>query len=134
MFKLNERLANDTFEVAEIANCKLLLLNDSRYPWLVLVPMQENVTELYQLSDEFNQKISKTINLIAQKISKEFKTDKINIGAIGNVVSQLHIHVLGRFKKDLAWPNPVWGHSPAVPYTPEQAQEQIAKIKKMLEI
>ncbi|MBQ4833903.1 HIT domain-containing protein [Pseudoalteromonas sp. MMG010] len=124
-FILAAPLARDCIELADWPLCKVLLLNDSQYPWFVLVPRQANLTEIIDLSAEdqivYLQESAKLSRLIMQV----FEPDKLNIAALGNVVPQLHIHHIARYKTDIAWPEPIWGKFPAIPYS----DEQVAKLK-----
>jgi len=127
-FNLDSRLQADTIKVAESPLCLLLLMNDSRYPWLILVPKQTNMREIYQLSDNDQITLQKESSLVAKTLMNSWPLDKINIGALGNIVSQLHIHHVGRRQDDPAWPGPVWGHSAAIPYGTEKQQNIIATL------
>jgi diadenosine tetraphosphate (Ap4A) HIT family hydrolase len=96
-------------------------MNDSRYPWLVLVPRVDNVAEWFELEPGLRQTLFEEVMLCGETL-KALGAYKINTGALGNVVRQLHVHILGRLENDPAWPGPVWGHSPALPYTEAAAQ------------
>ena len=116
MFQLHERLNADTHHVCDMALCRVLLMNDSRYTWLILVPMIDGAVEITDLSEDEQLTLMQEI-ASASKALQAIKTpDKINIGALGNLVPQLHIHVMARFTDDPAWPGSVWGHSAAVAY------------------
>ncbi|HAG53339.1 MAG TPA: HIT family protein [Alphaproteobacteria bacterium] len=134
MFKLDDRLANDTLELGKIGICKVLLSKDSNYPWIILVPELENTTEIHQLSTKQQIEVMQTITTIASKMETEFKADKINIGALGNVVKQLHIHIVARHETDIAWPGPIWGQHPAKAYTQEELTALAEKLTKLLEL
>ena len=116
-FQLDSRLRADTIKQGESQLNLLLLLNDQRYPWCILVPKVAGVTEIFQLSGVQQQQLMAESSELSKALTALFKPDKINIGALGNIVNQLHVHHLARFKKDPAWPGPVWGHSPAINYT-----------------
>ncbi|WP_135078376.1 HIT domain-containing protein [Terasakiella sp. SH-1] len=120
MFKLNERIDNDTFEICDLPLCTVRLMNDEQYPWLILVPKIANVSELHQLEMTDQQQLLLEINQASQVIEDLFTPTKINIASLGNMVSQLHIHVIGRFDSDIAWPGPVWGQHPPCPYADEE--------------
>ena len=124
-FTLDSRLQADTNILGESALNLLLLMNDSRYPWCILVPKQQGLQEIYQLSESDQFSLTKESSLLATVMMDLLPLDKMNIGALGNVVSQLHVHHVGRRKNDPAWPGPVWGHSPAIPYTSEGKQELV---------
>lgn len=129
MFELHERLAADTVEVGDLDVCKVLLMKNAYYPWLILVPRIEEVVELTDLEEEVRQLLMAEISDVSSVIQKKFSVDKINIGALGNMVPQLHIHVLGRFKTDPAWPGPVWGHPEVKAYS----EAEIAQLVKELQ-
>lgn len=132
MFKLDARLENDTIELGNIEFIKVLMSKDSNYPWLILVPEIADATELFDLDAQQQQLLMQTITKISKDMQVEFSADKINVGALGNVVKQLHIHIVARFETDIAWPGPIWGQHPAKPYTQEQLETQINKMKEML--
>lgn len=117
MFELDNRLVNDTVVVADCALCRVLLMNDSRYPWLILVPRVASVSEVFELTAEQQQQLWQETSAIAQRLKNEFQADKINIATLGNVVKQLHMHVVVRMQDDTAWPAPVWGNGVAQPYS-----------------
>jgi diadenosine tetraphosphate (Ap4A) HIT family hydrolase len=129
MFILHDQLAKDCIEVGDFELCKLLLLNDSQYPWLILVPKIAEVTEIFQLSESDQLLLLKESNAVAQTISDLFKADKINQAAIGNMVSQLHIHCIARFKVDVAWPKPVWGVKKSVPYSQNDLNNRLSLLR-----
>lgn len=109
MFKLDSKLQDDTFFVADLKLSRLLLMNNANYPWLILVPRQENLSELTDLSFEDQVEVLKEINKVCKILEKIFQPHKLNIANLGNVVRQLHIHVIARFENDLSFPKPVWG-------------------------
>lgn len=131
-FELNPRLAADTIEICDTQLCKLLLMNDSRFVWCILVPKVANAVEWHDL-EQANILFLEMLKV--SKIVKELEgIDKINIGSLGNVVRQLHIHVVGRKIGDAAWAGPVWGSGEAVPYQEEVAQDLIEKIRTALDV
>ena len=109
-FKLDERLEADCEFVANLGVCSLLLMNNASVPWFILVPSVVQATELTELPMEQQQQVLHEMNQVAAMITSLYNPVKLNIGALGNVVSQLHIHIIGRFTNDPAWPSPVWGH------------------------
>lgn len=125
-FTLDPRLAADTFEIADLALSRLLLMNDSRYPWLILVPRRPDLREIVDLDAPTRALLMEEIAAASRFIRALPGVEKINVGALGNVVSQLHVHVLGRAAGDPAWPGPVWGAGAALRYTPETAAALIA--------
>lgn len=128
MFKLDSRLEADTFEVCEYLDCKILLMNNSIVPWFIVVPFTDR-TEWYQLDDSQQYNINKIINKLSNFIVKEYKSDKLNIATIGNVVKQMHIHVVGRFENDPVWPAPVWGNIQSKPYIEQEKIKLLEKVK-----
>ncbi|MDB6444321.1 MAG: HIT domain-containing protein [Mesorhizobium sp.] len=120
MFALDPRLQQDTLPIGDFPLCRLLLSNDSNYPWFILVPRRENISELFQLDDTDQHRLWKETTMLAEVLKDCFDADKLNVATLGNVVSQLHMHVIVRKQDDAAWPAPVWGKHPARPYTAEQ--------------
>lgn len=132
MFTLHDRLKSDTIEIAEFRLSVALLMNDSSFPWLILVPMRDGVKEIHGLSKEDRAVLMEEIAFASNAIQKLFHTDKINVGALGNIVPQLHVHVIGRFKTDRAWPGPVWGTGPAVPYPQQELDRTLSLLRQSL--
>lgn len=127
-FQLHSRLQSDCIEIDRFTLSRLLLINDSQYPWFILVPERSNITEIYQLSEQEQVLLQRESSLLAKTLANIYHADKMNIAAIGNMVPQLHIHHIVRYKTDVAWPEPVWGKFEAIPYT----KVQIKKIKTEL--
>jgi len=119
-FSLHPQLAQDCFVLGKFDLSLLLLMNDSQYPWFILVPMRENIREIHHLSEDEQQQLMRESSTLAQAIEHAFQADKINVAALGNMVPQLHMHHIARFKEDAAWPKPVWGLLPAKPYTKDE--------------
>jgi diadenosine tetraphosphate (Ap4A) HIT family hydrolase len=115
-FALHPTLARDTIEVTRLPLCRVLLMRDRRFPWLILVPEREGVREIHELSPEDRVALIEEIALASEALQRLFQPDKVNVGALGNVVPQLHVHVVARFETDPAWPGPVWGSGAAEPY------------------
>lgn len=132
MFSLHPTLNSDTFHIVDLKLSTLLLMNDSNYPWLILVPRKEGAVEIIDLNFEEQLELLREINQVSSVLRKGFVVDKLNIAGLGNVVSQLHIHVIARKKDDKVFPKPVWGNAPAVPYKNSEAQELIKKIRGLL--
>jgi len=129
MFQLHPRLLQDSIAIGKFNLTELRLINDGQYPWFILVPMRSDISEIYQLSDIDQQLLQQESSLLTKILADLYKADKMNIAAIGNIVPQLHIHHIVRYKTDIAWPAPVWGKFDAVPYT----EQQIEKIKSEIE-
>jgi diadenosine tetraphosphate (Ap4A) HIT family hydrolase len=132
VFRLDERLRSDTFPVAAFALCRVLLMDNRLWPWLILAPEREDVREIHQLGEAESQALMTEIRRAASAIEALYSPDKINIGALGNVVPQLHIHVLGRREGDPAWPGPVWGSPRRERYAPAEAEAEAARIRAAL--
>ena len=133
MFRLDERLERDTVALAKFPLCQLLLMNDSQYPWFILVPQEAGLRELKELSVEQRRQYSLESDAICNLLQGEFAAEKLNVAALGNLVPQLHIHHIGRYAKDPAWPQPVWGVHPPVPYEPSALQERLQRTRVGLE-
>lgn len=132
MFQLDPKLLNNNLEIGRTPLCRLLLANDSRFPWLILVPAREGVTEIYQLSEADQQQLIRESSLLAQRLAEVFQAHKLNVAALGNLVPQLHIHHVVRYRTDSSWPSPIWGQGAPEPYTPDQLTEIRAKLKGAL--
>ncbi len=122
MFTLHERLRADTLDITRLRLSRVLLMNDSSFPWLILVPEREDIRELYDLDEKDRPVLIEEITLASRVIRHLYKPDKINIGALGNLVPQFHVHVIGRFESDRAWPGPVWGSGPSQPYEDDKRE------------
>ena len=132
MFKLNTQLQADTFEIGNLPLSRVLLMNDARYPWIILVPRIEGLKEIHQLTEDDQQQVLRESSRVSKFILENFPVFKMNVGVLGNIVSQLHVHHIGRNEKDPAWPGPVWGHSPAVAYTDDAARQVVELFKNEL--
>ena len=132
-FKLDQRLRNDCFILSESEQCVVLLMNNSLVPWFILVPKTDK-TELYQLDQAMQSKILDMTNQLSKFISEEFKPDKLNVATIGNIVNQMHIHIIGRYKSDAYWPGVVWGGSEKTAYQPSEAERIKIQLKSILEM
>lgn len=130
MFKLHPQLEKGNVKLGNFDLCTLLLINDANYPWFILVPGRVNITEIYQLSESDQTQLLAESMYFSRCLQQVFQADKLNIAALGNVVTQLHIHHIARFKNDICWPAPVWGAVPATDYT----KTQINDIKQQLRI
>ena len=128
MFQLDARLTQDTTPVTSFALSRVLLMNDARYPWLILVPARDGLSELHDLNASDQAPLNDEIIRVSRAMTELFTPEKINVGALGNIVRQLHIHIVARRTDDPAWPGPVWGHSPAVPYTVEQLVDMQSRL------
>lgn len=130
MFELNPQLKADCFEICDFKTSKVLLLNDARFLWVVLVPRIENAVELHNLDEATQAQVFAETMKISKILGQWQGIDKINIGAIGNVVSQLHIHIIGRKINDSVWPSPVWGNGTKVSYDKSEAMVILTELKE----
>lgn len=131
-FALHPRLAGDTEFVCDWPLSRTLLMNDSRFPWLILVPRRANLTELFDLDREGQSTLIAEITNASRRLKAWAKADKINVAALGNQVPQLHVHVIARRRGDAAWPNPPWGGK-AVAYADEELKRVAAELKGALQ-
>jgi diadenosine tetraphosphate (Ap4A) HIT family hydrolase len=127
-FELHPRLVADTVRVTDWTLSRVLLMNDARYAWLVLVPRRPGVVELFDLDETDRRVLIEEIARAAQILKAMSNAAKINVGSLGNQVPQLHVHVVARRPGDPAWPGPVWGHSCAEAFTADARDALIAKI------
>lgn len=132
MFELDSRLRNDTHFVADLPLCKLLLMNDCQFPWLILVPRVAQARELYRLSDAQQQQYLHESSVVCRALEQLCQPEKLNVAALGNVVAQLHIHHVARFSTDCAWPAPVWGKQPTIPYCASEAKKRVNDLRDFL--
>jgi len=128
MIKLHPQLEKDCIVIGEFSLCSLLLLNDANYPWFILLPNRENISEIHQLSVTDQHQLMAESMFFSRCLEQVFHPDKLNIAALGNVVPQLHIHHIARFNTDACWPAPVWGAVSSTPYH----KEQVETVKKQL--
>ncbi|MGF6392508.1 HIT domain-containing protein [Pseudomonas plecoglossicida] len=133
MFLMDSRLQQDTCVLGDFPLCRLLLSKDANYPWFILVPRREAVSELFDLSQEDQAQFWKETTYLAEVLKHEFSADKMNVATLGNVVSQMHMHVIVRHQQDAAWPAPVWGKLPAIEYAPGQVDAIRLRLRGLLE-
>jgi diadenosine tetraphosphate (Ap4A) HIT family hydrolase len=131
-FHLHERLAADTWTVKDLPLCRVLLMNDSRYPWTILVPRREGLRDFHEVAKADKAAFQGEIDLVSAVLKDLTGAHKLNVAALGNMVPQLHVHVVARFEGDGAWPKPVWGLGEAVPYPPQEAELLMERLRKGL--
>lgn len=124
MFELHPRLQADTVWLGDLPLCRVLLAKDSQYPWLILVPKVADLSEIHHLDSAQQVNLMQESCALANLMEQTLSPDKMNIAALGNVVSQLHIHHVARFRSDAAWPAPIWGAHPVVSYSPQVLAQQ----------
>ncbi|KAB2732187.1 HIT domain-containing protein [Brucella intermedia] len=127
-FELDKRLNADTFFVAKLGLCELRLMNDRRWPWLILVPRRPDLTEIHDMTPLDQTMLTFETGIVAQALKTVTACQKINTGALGNIVRQLHLHVIARSEGDAGWPGPVWGFGTREPYDEKDAHRLIADI------
>ncbi len=115
-FEVHPRLAADCAELGALVLCRVLLMNDARFPWLILVPQRAGISEIHQLVDADQLRLIRESSRVARAMTELFHADKMNVAALGNVVPQLHLHHVARRVGDAAWPGPVWGAGTPEPY------------------
>ncbi len=133
LFQLHPRLKEDCIAIGRFDLCQLLMMNDSQYPWFILVPEKTGIKEIYQLGKTERRVLTDESSFLAEKMAALYNADKLNIAAIGNLVPQLHIHHVVRYQSDKAWPAPIWGKFAAVPYTRQQITDNIDRVKERLQ-
>lgn len=129
---LDQKLADDSVFVVDWPLSQLRLINDSRFPWLVLVPRVSDIEEIFQLSDEDQQQLLQESSQLAKILSASYEADKLNVAALGNVVRQLHVHHIVRYVDDCCYPSPVWGVGEALPYKDIELQQRVDELRAAL--
>lgn len=120
-WSLHPQLAEDTFEVGDLPLSRVLIIKDSNYPWLLLVPRRAGASDLIDLDEKEQAQLTTETNRVSRALKEITRPDKLNIAALGNVVPQLHVHIIARRMSDAAWPRPVWGVAPPRSYDPAEA-------------
>lgn len=131
-FELDRKLNSESEPVLWLGLCELRVMNDSRWPWLILVPQRPDVEELFELTPLDLTMLTFEINLVAQALKDTTGCSKINVATLGNVVRQLHVHVIARSEDDANWPGPVWGHGLRTPYRREDLHQFVETVRRAL--
>lgn len=131
-FALDPALVKDTHRVMDWPLCRVLLMDEANYPWLILVPRRPSLRDLDELNDADRVQAAVEIAAASRGLKAALAAHKMNIAALGNVVAQLHIHVIARFRDDAAWPKPVWGQVPVSRYAPAALAERLAMVRACL--
>ncbi|MCQ0988875.1 HIT domain-containing protein [Jiella marina] len=131
-FELDPRLAADTGAIGTLGLCTLRLMNDRRWPWLILVPQRNDLSEIFELTPLDQTMLTFETNLVAEALKAETGAVKINVAALGNVVSMLHVHVVARNPGDANWPGPIWGHGTAEPYGTDELTETCERFARTI--
>lgn len=132
MFELDKRLDNDTWLIGDLPLSRVLLMNDSQFPWVILVPRRDAIREVVDLEPDDRQALWHESDQVSEALLRVFSAHKLNVAALGNVVSQLHVHHIARFTDDCAWPHPVWGRQPTKAYTQDEAALHIDALAQHL--
>lgn len=132
-FVLNDQLAHDSHPIAELGLSSLRLMDDSNYPWLILVPRVAEARELIDLDPAQQAQLLDEVNRCSRALKKLFRPHKLNIAALGNLVPQLHVHLIARYRDDPAWPAPVWGRLHARPYETETLVQRVRELRTAME-
>jgi len=132
-FTLHSDLIRDGIMMGHFPLCQVLMINDATYPWFVLVPRRSGISDIIDLPLDDYQQLWTESRVFSQAIMQAFIGEKLNVAALGNMTPQLHIHHIIRYKTDPAWPRPIWGHQPLIPYNPQtiDAQRKTLKIQNI---
>ena len=133
MFELHDQLAADTVLITDWPLCRVLLMDDTTYPWLILVPSRHGVTEMHELDASDRLTLIEEVAEASRRLHHHSHADKMNVAALGNVVPQLHVHVIARFIGDAAWPRPVWGVVPGKRFGEMQREARVTELRTLLE-
>ena len=134
MWQLDPTLLADTVAVGDLPLCRVLLNDDGNYPWLILVPRREGIAELIDLDETARVTLMAEIAQVSSALKDHTRCHKLNVAALGNVVAQLHVHIIARFRNDPAWPNPVWGKAPRFPHEATARDSLIKAMRTALHI
>ena len=131
-FNLHPQILTDTIALGDLPLSHVRLMNDTTYPWLLLMPRRAEASEIIDLDEADRVQLMAEIAQVSQVLKHHTNCDKLNVASIGNAVPQLHVHVIARFRDDVAWPKPVWGQVPAIAYTESIALELISQLRSKL--
>ena len=131
-FSLHARLKEDTIDIGDLPLCRVLVIKDAHYPWLLLVPRRPEIVEIIDLGEVEQAQLMAEISRVARALKEITKCDKLNIAALGNAVPQLHVHVIARRTSDIAWPRPVWGVAPPLAHDAEEVQNFISALRRKI--
>jgi diadenosine tetraphosphate (Ap4A) HIT family hydrolase len=131
-FTLHPQIERDTVRIGDLALSRVLLMNDANYPWLILVPRREEVIEFIELAEDERTQLMQEIAKVSEALKALTECEKLNVAAIGNVVPQLHVHIVARRHSDRAWPKPVWGAVPPIAYEPRMRDGFVGALRGKL--
>lgn len=128
MFRLDDRLAADTVPIRNLPLCHVLLMDNRAWPWLILVPARDGIREVHRLNAADRARLMEEIAVVSEVMETMFQPDKLNVAALGNIVNQLHVHIVARKVGDPAWPGPVWGSGHGDRYDAEERDGLMARL------
>ncbi|MGJ4998537.1 HIT domain-containing protein [Bradyrhizobium sp. HKCCYLR20261] len=131
-WSLHPQLAKDTINIGDLPLSRVLVIKDANYPWLLLVPRREGAVEIIDLDEVAQAQLMTEITRVSRAVKEITKCDKLNVAALGNMVPQLHVHIIARRTSDVAWPRPVWGVAPPVPHDPQEVESFIGAIRRKI--
>jgi diadenosine tetraphosphate (Ap4A) HIT family hydrolase len=131
-WSLHPQLKKDTIDIGDLPLSRVLVIRDANYPWLLLVPRRENAVEIIDLDEVAQAQLMTEISRVSRALKEITKCDKLNVAALGNMVPQLHVHVIARRTGDVAWPRPVWGVAPPLAHDAEEVQKFISAIRRKI--
>ena len=131
-WSLHSRLQEDTIDIGDLPLCRVLVIKDANYPWLLLVPRRHEAVEIIDLDEVEQAQLTTELSRVARAIKAITVCHKLNIAALGNVVPQLHVHVIARCEGDAGWPKPIWGAAPAIAYEPQDLEQLKAMLRRRI--
>ncbi|MGX1102370.1 diadenosine tetraphosphate (Ap4A) HIT family hydrolase [Bradyrhizobium elkanii] len=131
-WSLHSQLKKDTIDIGDLPLCKVLVIKDAHYPWLLLVPRRDGAVEIIDLDEVAQAQLMTEITRVSRALKEVTKCDKLNVAALGNLVPQLHVHVIARRTSDAAWPRPVWGVMPPLAHDAEEVQNFISALRRKI--
>ena len=131
-WSLHPQLAKDTIDIGDLPLSRVLVIKDANYPWLLLVPRREGAVEIIDLDEVAQAQLMTEITRVSRAVKEITKCDKLNVAALGNMVPQLHIHIVARRTGDMAWPRPVWGVAPPLPHDAQEVQQFISAVRRKI--
>ncbi|EJW10938.1 Diadenosine tetraphosphate (Ap4A) hydrolase and other HIT family hydrolase [Rhodovulum sp. PH10] len=131
-WSLHPQLAKDTIDIGDLPLSRVLVIKDANYPWLLLVPRRPEVADIIDLDEVALAQLTTEIARVGRALKEVTRCDKLNVAALGNVVPQLHVHVIARRKTDAAWPRPVWGHVPPLDHDPTEVDAFIKALRRRI--
>ena len=131
-WSLHPQLAKDTIDIGDLPLSRVLVIKDANYPWLLLVPRREGAVEIIDLDEVAQAQLMTEITRVSRAVKEITKCDKLNVAALGNMVPQLHIHIIARRTGDVAWPRPVWGGAPPLPHDAQEVQQFISAVRRKI--